>query len=185
MPDDDLTARLRAATELLESVAVDRSPLDALSDEERTRFLNAAGDVYCPDVEERRQRAKARRRQARAEKLARDEAVLADTSGALAEGTGSNVFVVVDGVLVTPSLATGCLPGITRGLVYELVPVVERDDLTLDDLRQAGEAFLTSSTRDVQPIASVDGVGLRSAPGPVTAEVRASFAALQSSTSDP
>jgi branched-chain amino acid aminotransferase len=124
--------------------------------------------------------AEARRRGA-------DEAVLASTAGALCEGTGSNVFVVVDGVLATPSLDTGCLPGITRDLVCELVQVVERDDLTLDDLRQADEAFLTSSTRDVQPIASVDGVPIRSAegPGPVTSAVVASFAALQRSTSDP
>lgn len=122
---------------------------------------------------------------AAARRLGADEAVLADTSGALAEGTGSNVFVVVDGALATPSLATGCLPGITRALVCELVPVVERDDLTLDHLRQADEAFLTSSTRDVQPIVSVDGVDLRRAPGPVTSAVLASFAALQSSTSDP
>jgi len=79
VPDDDLIARLRAATELLESVAVDRSPLDSLSDDERIRFLNAAGDVFCPDVDERRQRAKARRRQARADKLTRDEDLLAET----------------------------------------------------------------------------------------------------------
>lgn len=79
MADDEMTERLRAATELLESVAVDRSPLDALSDEERHRFLNAAGDVFCPDVEERRQRAKARRRRARADKLRREEEVLDQT----------------------------------------------------------------------------------------------------------
>jgi hypothetical protein len=77
--DDEMIERLRAATELLESVAVDRSPLDALSDEERHRFLNAAGDVFCPDVEERRQRAKARRRRAKAEKLRREEEVLDQT----------------------------------------------------------------------------------------------------------
>jgi branched-chain amino acid aminotransferase len=124
--------------------------------------------------------AEARRRGA-------DEAVLASTGGALCEGTGSNVFVVVDGVLATPALATGCLPGITRELVCELVEVVERDDLTLDDLRQADEAFLTSSTRDVQPIGSVDGLPIGSAegPGPVTSAVVASFAVLQRSTSDP
>ena len=122
--------------------------------------------------------AEARRRGA-------DEAVMADTSGALAEGTGSNIFVVRGGILATPSLATGCLPGVTRGLVCELVAVAERDDLTLDDLRTADEAFLTSSTRDVQPIASVDGTVLRSAPGPVTAAVLASFTALQGSSVDP
>ncbi|MEO6629031.1 MAG: SDR family oxidoreductase [Aquihabitans sp.] len=79
MTDEAIADRLRAATELLESVAVDRSPLEALSDEERQRFLNAAGDVFCPDVEERRQRSKARRKRARADKLARDEQVLNQT----------------------------------------------------------------------------------------------------------
>lgn len=71
--------RLRAATELLEAVAVDRSPLEALSDAERVRFLNAAGDVFCPDVEERRQRSKARRKLARARRLEAAEAVLEET----------------------------------------------------------------------------------------------------------
>ncbi len=79
VPDDDLTERLRAATELLEAVARDRTPLDGLSDAERARFLTAAGDVFSPDVEHRRQLAKARRRRARAEKLQRDEEVLAGT----------------------------------------------------------------------------------------------------------
>ena len=122
--------------------------------------------------------AEARRRGA-------DEAVLATPAGALAEGTGSNVFVVLDGVVSTPSLATGCLPGITRELVCELVSVVPRDDLTLDDLRRADEVFLTSSTRDVQAVASVDGVALRSVGGPVTAEVAEALAALQLESSDP
>ncbi|MBX3287235.1 MAG: aminotransferase class IV family protein [Actinobacteria bacterium] len=122
--------------------------------------------------------AEARRRDA-------DEAVLATPAGVLAEGTGSNVFVVLDGVLSTPSLATGCLPGVTRELVCELVPVVPRDDLTLADLRRADEAFVTSSTRDVQPVASVDGVALPSVPGPATEAVVAAFGSLQGSASDP
>ena len=74
-----MVARLRAATELLESVNDDRTLLDALGGDERVRLLNAAGDVFCPDVEERRKLAKARRRSARAEKLRRDEEVLSRT----------------------------------------------------------------------------------------------------------
>ncbi|HEY4378146.1 MAG TPA: SDR family NAD(P)-dependent oxidoreductase, partial [Acidimicrobiales bacterium] len=93
----DLAERLRAATELLESVAADRAALDALTTDERVRLLNAAGDVYCPDVEERRQRAKARRRRDRAEKLQRDEEVLGQTGirrlRAKAVFTTPNVFV--------------------------------------------------------------------------------------------
>lgn len=114
------------------------------------------------------------------------EALLANTRGFLAEGTGSNVFLELDGLLCTPSLATGCLAGITRALVCELVDVVERDDLTFDDLRNASEAFLTSSTRDVHPIAAVDGVPLaEAAPGPLTTAAADAFAALQSRTLDP
>jgi NAD(P)-dependent dehydrogenase (short-subunit alcohol dehydrogenase family) len=74
-----LAAQIRVATELLESVVADRRALGLLTEAERIRFTNAAGDVFCPDPEERRQRVKARRRQARADKLARDEAVLNDT----------------------------------------------------------------------------------------------------------
>lgn len=113
------------------------------------------------------------------------EAILANNAGALCEGTGSNVFVVADGVLMTPSLATGCLAGITRELVCELVAVVERDDLTFDDLLGADEAFLTSSTRDLHPITAVDGRVLPASPGPVTTDAMSAFADLQAHTLDP
>ena len=114
-----------------------------------------------------------------------DEAVLANTVGALCEGTGTNVFVVRGGRVRTPSLATGCLAGITRELVLELVDVEETDALTPTDLRAADEAFLTSSTRDVHPIASVDGDPLPAVVGPVTASVADALQALQAKTLDP
>ncbi|MCB0970898.1 MAG: aminotransferase class IV [Acidimicrobiales bacterium] len=113
------------------------------------------------------------------------EAILANTVGALCEGTGSNVFLEVDGALCTPSLDTGCLAGITRALVTEVVDVVERDDLTLEDLRSTAEAFLTSSTRDVHPIGRVDDVDLPEAPGPLTTAAAEAFAALEARTLDP
>ena len=94
--DDELVASLRAATELLESVNGDRTLLDALTADERIRLVNAAGDVFCPDVEDRRQLAKSRRKAARAEKLQRDEGVLGDTGirrlRAKAVFTTPNVF---------------------------------------------------------------------------------------------
>ena len=121
---------------------------------------------------------------AEAHRRGASEALLENTTGALSEGTGSNVFLVVDGVLCTPSLATGCLAGITRALVCELVEVVERDDLTFADLHRASEAFLTSSTRDVHPIHAVDGSTL-AAPGPKTQAAAEAFAALQARTLDP
>lgn len=78
-PDDERRSQLLAASKLLREVAGNKELLRVLSVEERTGFLNAAGDVYCDDPEERRQRAKAKRRERRAEKLARDEEVLANT----------------------------------------------------------------------------------------------------------
>ena len=112
-----------------------------------------------------------------------DEAIFANTAGRLCEGTGSNVFVVVDGQVLTPPLASGCLAGITRELVLTCTGAVETD-LPLAALAEASEAFLTSTMRDVQPIASVDGRPLRGS-GAWTAEVAAAFAALVAGERDP
>lgn len=123
---------------------------------------------------------------AEAHRRGASEALLANTVGALSEGTGSNVFLELDGMLCTPSLATGCLAGITRALVCEIVEVVERDDLTFEDLRHTSEAFLTSSTRDIHPIDAVDGTPLAvPAPGPLTAAALDALGALQARTLDP
>jgi branched-chain amino acid aminotransferase len=122
---------------------------------------------------------------AEAHRRGASEAILANSVGALCEGTGSNVFLEVDGALCTPSLATGCLAGITRALVCESVEVVERDDLTFEHLRSTSEAFVTSSTRDVQPIATVDDHHLPTTPGPLTEAAMLAFAALEARTLDP
>jgi branched-chain amino acid aminotransferase len=105
------------------------------------------------------------------------EAIFANTRGELCEGTGSNVFVAVDGQLATPPLDSGCLSGITRDLLVEwLGDVVERA-LPVAALAEADEAFLASTTRDVQPIRSVDGRMLPAAPGPLTRRAAEVFAA--------
>lgn len=122
---------------------------------------------------------------ARAHEAGAGEAIFADVHGRLSEGTGSNVVVGRGGRLLTPSLATACLAGITRELVLEVCDVEETDALTLDDLRTADEAFLTSSTRDVQPISAVDGVALGAAPGPLTRAAMSAFADLQARSLDP
>lgn len=110
------------------------------------------------------------------------EALLANTLGQLCEGTGSNVFVVVDGRICTPTLASGCLAGITRALVLEVADV-EEVDLPAEVLRTADEVFLTSSGRDVQAVHQVD--DRRLAPGPVTAATAAAFTALAAADDDP
>jgi branched-chain amino acid aminotransferase len=112
------------------------------------------------------------------------EAILANTAGNLCEGTGTNVFLVAGGRLVTPPLSAGCLAGVTRELILELVDVVE-EDLPLDALAGAEEAFLTSSTRDVQPISAVDGRALPACPGPLTHAARKAFADLVARDPDP
>ncbi len=76
----ELSERLREVTALLESLAENRDPIRELPEEDRIRFLNAVGDVYCPDPEERRQRVKARRRDQRAARVRNDEDVL-DATG--------------------------------------------------------------------------------------------------------
>lgn len=112
------------------------------------------------------------------------EALFANLAGNLCEGTGTNVFVGIGGRLVTPPVSAGCLAGVTRELVLELVDVVE-DDIPMAALAGADEAFLTSSTRDVQPLRAVDGRRLGQCPGPLTEKAGAAFRALVGRDLDP
>jgi branched-chain amino acid aminotransferase len=99
------------------------------------------------------------------------EAVFANLRGHLCEGTGTNLFYVVEGELRTPTLESGCLAGITRALVMDWYGAVEVDAPIDAVVAQASEAFLASTTRDVQAIHRWDDRRL-DAPGPVTIEVR-------------
>jgi len=91
-----LTKRLRTAAELLEAVAADRTLLAGLSHEERTRFLQAAGEVFCPDVKQRRRLTKAQQRLHKAGKLGRDEARLKATG--IRELRGKPVFTTPNAI---------------------------------------------------------------------------------------
>jgi branched-chain amino acid aminotransferase len=104
------------------------------------------------------------------------EAILANSVGELCEGTGTNVFLEVDGVLVTPPPDSGCLAGITRELVIEWLGAVAEQAVPIGALADTSEAFLASSTRDVQPIRSVDGRVLPGVPGPLTKRAIDAFA---------
>ena len=112
------------------------------------------------------------------------EAIFANTVGHLCEGTGTNVFLVVGGRLVTPPLSAGCLAGVTRALVIEWSGATEVN-MPLIALAEADEAFLTGTTRDVQPIRCVDGMPLADAPGPVTRKAAEVFAMRSAETPDP
>jgi branched-chain amino acid aminotransferase len=112
------------------------------------------------------------------------EAIFANTAGILCEGTGSNIFVAVEGRLLTPPLSAGCLAGVTRALVLEWVGAVE-EDLPIDRLTDADEAFLTGTTRDVQPIRKVNGSKLAAVPGPLTRKAAEVFGTRTAESPDP
>lgn len=112
-----------------------------------------------------------------------DEALMYDTQGRLCEATTANLLVEADGVLCTPTLATGCLPGVTRSLALEWGLCVERD-LFAEDVLRAGEALVCSSTRDLIPIRMIDGRAL-AAPGPLGAFAVTEFARRSALNLDP
>ncbi|GGZ02143.1 aminodeoxychorismate lyase [Streptomyces nitrosporeus] len=111
---------------------------------------------------------------ARAHRHGASEALFANTVGQLCEGTGTNVFVVLDGEIHTPPVTSGCLAGITRALTVEWTGARETE-LPLDILESADEIFLTSTLRDVQGVHRADGRELPGAPGPVTAKAMRIF----------
>ncbi len=113
-----------------------------------------------------------------------DEGLFANTVGNLCEGAGSNVFVVRDGTLVTPPLSAGCLAGITRSLLLERMPSIVEADVPVAELATCEEAFLTSTSRDVHPIRSIDGRTLRVAPRGLTADAQEAFAAVVRAMAD-
>jgi branched-chain amino acid aminotransferase len=120
---------------------------------------------------------------ARARAAGASEAIFANTRGELCEGTGTNVFLVLEGELVTPPLSSGCLAGIARSLVLESSPVVERS-VPYEALADADDIFLTSSIRDLQAGAAVDDRSL-AAPGPRTIAATAAYQALLAKDLDP
>lgn len=90
-----------------------------------------------------------------------DEAILLNTRGLVAEGSASNVFLVLDGRLVTPNLSSGCLAGITRQAVLELASAAGLEpvesEVELSAFEDASEAFLTGSVMEVMPLTRLDG----------------------------
>ncbi len=111
------------------------------------------------------------------------EAIFANLAGDLCEGTGSNVFYVITGELRTPTLASGCLAGISRALLLEWYGGREVDE-PVDVLTQADEIFLVSTTRDVQPVRRCDDREL-DVPGPVTVSCMAVWSEREAADLDP
>jgi branched-chain amino acid aminotransferase len=120
-----------------------------------------------------------------AHKVGATEAIFGNLAGNVCEGTGTNVFVVLGGRLVTPPLLAGCLAGVTRALLLELLDEAEEDDLPMAALAQADEVLLTSSVRNAQPLRSLDGRDLPGVDGPVAQRAAAALAALEARDLDP
>lgn len=102
-----------------------------------------------------------------------DEAIFLNDRGCIAEGSMSNIFFVIGGKLRTPSPDCGLLRGITRQVVMELAQALSIDMeagcLTLTDVAEATEAFLTSSVLQVMPLIAIDGRPIGAGrPGEVT-----------------
>lgn len=106
-----------------------------------------------------------------------DEVVFLNSVGEVAEAATANVFMVKDGVLITPRLESGCLPGVTRALVLERasaagVEVEEERAVSLEELLDADEVFLTNTNIGVQAVERIGELELGDCPGEVTKRVR-------------
>jgi len=96
-----------------------------------------------------------------AESKGADEGILLNTRDEVCEGTRTNIFIITEnGVLNTPPIEAGCLPGITRKAVIELAKSielrVEEKKLKTEDLKRAKEVFLTNSLIGVMPVVKID-----------------------------
>ncbi|MFN7151102.1 MAG: aminotransferase class IV [Microthrixaceae bacterium] len=117
------------------------------------------------------------------------EALFANTRDELCEGTGSNVFVVLEDRLVTPPLDSGCLAGVTRALLLEALDANDTPALEaavpMARLAEVSEAFLVSTGRHVQPVRRLGELVLASCPGPHTLAAAARWNSAYGELTDP
>lgn len=115
----------------------------------------------------------------RAHELGLDEMVLLNERGEVSELTSANIFAVHGGVVRTPPLSSGCLPGVTRAVMLEelRVPGIEVRESTLlpADLESADEVIVTSSTRELLPVVFIQGLNLRVRGSEVCDKLRAAL----------
>jgi branched-chain amino acid aminotransferase len=108
-----------------------------------------------------------------------DDALLLNEQGHLAECTSANVFLVRGRQVLTPPLSSGCLPGITREVLREVIPAAGytllEQDLTPRDLDAAEEVFISSTTREVAGVGSIQPNWKYPAPGKITRAIEAAF----------
>ena len=118
---------------------------------------------------------------AEAQKEGFDEVVLLNERGEVAECTAANIFAVKNRKVFTPPLSSGCLEGVTRGVLFEIapeaeIPIVEQA-LRPDDLYSADEVFISSTNRNLIGVGEIAGRPIAAAPGPVTRQLEDLFSA--------
>ena len=109
-----------------------------------------------------------------------DEAIMLNSHGNLCEGSGENLFIIKDGVLITPPPGAGALPGITRGsamaVARDLGIPIEMRDVLREELMLADEAFFTGTAAEVTPIREVDGRAIgNNGRGEITEKIQSKF----------
>jgi branched-chain amino acid aminotransferase len=118
---------------------------------------------------------------AEAQKEGFDEVVLLNERGEVAECTAANVYLVKADKILTPPLTSGCLEGVTRGVLFEIAGEagvsVKEQVLRPEDLYAADEVFISSTNRNVIGVGEIAGHALAGAPGPVTKRVDEAFGA--------
>ncbi|HEY6328116.1 MAG TPA: branched-chain amino acid transaminase [Blastocatellia bacterium] len=113
-----------------------------------------------------------------------DEAIMLDSDGYIAEGSGENLFLVRDRRLITNDEESSILPGVTRDAIIEIARdrryEVSIRKITVEDLLSSDEAFFTGTAAEVTPIGEVDGtvIGKAQAPGPVTRDLSEAFLSI-------
>ena len=114
-----------------------------------------------------------------AQKEGFDEVVLLNERGEIAECTAANIFVVKNGKVLTPPLNSGCLEGVTRGILFEIAPeagvAVIEQALHPEDLYSADEIFISSTNRNLIGAGEIAGHKIATAPGPVTHQLNDLF----------
>jgi branched-chain amino acid aminotransferase len=110
-----------------------------------------------------------------------DEAILLNTQGYVSEATGENIFIVTDGEILTPPLAAGPLPGITRSTIFtiaaDLGMPIRESLISRSDLYLAEEMFCSGTAAEVTPVREVDG-RIIGDPGPITQAIQQKYFAI-------
>jgi len=108
-----------------------------------------------------------------------EDAILLNEFGNVTECTAANLYIVKGGQVITPPLSSGCLAGVSRILLEQLgpasgIPIIERD-FTAEELYAADEVFISSTTRQVQPVQQIEDRHYVQAPGPMTTRLASIF----------